>query len=71
MMPDVIKSALDPHSRCAACSHWFSDHDILTERCKSCDRFAEPHTFTPRRLAGGAYTPDAERAAYERALRGE
>lgn len=61
---------IDPRSRCDVCGHWYSDHDICTERCDSCDRFAQPHTFQPRRLAGGAYTPEDERAAYERALRG-
>lgn len=61
----------DPHARCDVCSHWYVDHDILTERCASCDRFAEPHEFTPRRLAGGTYTPDSERDAYERAMRWE
>lgn len=29
------------------------------------------HRFIPRKLAGGALTPSAEREAYERALRGE
>lgn len=29
------------------------------------------HEFQPRRFAGGAYSPNAEREAYQRVMRGE
>lgn len=60
---------------CAACGH---DHDTHLAAayaglgpCMACLMGGDCPGFKVQRFAGGAYSPDAERKAYERALRGE
>lgn len=54
------------------CGHHFSVHNGYD--CMLCDEHAgfkdvaPAHAFKPRRLAGGALTPDEEKVAYERAM---
>jgi hypothetical protein len=67
--PDDAICAVD------TCGHKFRDHK---GNCGSClvnqgrgFSIEDPgHAFKPRLLAGRALTPNAEREAYERALRG-
>lgn len=70
-----------PDAICAIehCGHRFEVHRVgsncdVCELCENGSGVWEPkawHDFAPVRLAGGAVSPSQERAAYERALRGE
>jgi len=62
------------------CGHSFDAH-ILGSNCTVCTECDHPitrespgcnfHDYVGPRLAGGVYTPDAEKEAYDRAMRGE
>ena len=58
-------------ARCAVpdCGHKYKEHSF--GKCFRCAVSVEPHEFVVTKFAGGAFTPADEKAAYERALRGE
>ena len=54
------------------CGHPFGHHEtVCATLCDDCHDGIFEHAFRPRRFAGGTFSPSAEKAAYERALRGE
>ena len=56
-------------AKCAQCGHIRKAH--MFGLCDECPDEKCECNFEAIVYAGGAYSPDAERAAYERALRGE
>ena len=79
MTDHATKSAYPADAPCAVegCGHRYDQHSVGSSAtvCGGCDTWYFPspawHNFEPRCFAGGTYSPEAERAAYERALRGE
>jgi len=67
---------------CETCHHAFEQHDVAEEpvifqpivfKCWDCIHGGDfvRHNFAPKRLAAGTLSPSQERAAYEKAMRGE
>jgi hypothetical protein len=71
-----LASAYPPEAICDVdgCQHRNDNHDA--EHCEVCltnvnrGYKADPHhAFVPRKYAGGAYTPSAEKELYDRIMR--